>query len=449
MSPLDAGRASDDAAVMSDIAAARELCWANPRELPVERARERARRDFGLGIEQVDDAEARLARFAPLLMARFPETRPAGGVIESPLVEVPRMRAWLNSPAMGAALEGRLLLKRDGGLAIAGSVKARGGIYEVLRHTEDLALEHGLISGVDDDYAKLASDEARAFFSGYSVQVGSTGNLGMSIGIASAAVGFHAVVHMSVDAKQWKKDLLRAHGVEVVEYAGDYGEAVRAGRARSQADPTSYFVDDENSRDLFLGYAVAAKRLGAQLAGLGVAVDGDHPLYVYLPCGVGGAPGGITFGIRQVFGDAARCYFVEPTQAPCMLLGLVSGRHSDICVQDVGLSGRTDADGLAVGRSSGFVGRVIEPFMSGEFTVDDARLLPYTRALWDRERIFVEPSAAAAFQGPARIGRLCEPGPRATHVVWATGGSLVPSDVRARILGEDAAPRGLPTKPSR
>lgn len=198
-------------------------------------------------------------------MRCFPETRDRGGIIESVLTPIPNMQGHINEK-YGSELEGRLLLKQDSHLAIAGSVKARGGIYEVLKHTEDLALEHGLLSE-GDSYEKLADEECRKFFQDYTVQVGSTGNLGMSIGIMSAAVGYKAIVHMSADAKQWKKDLLRSHGVTVMEYESDYSEAVKHGRELSDQNPKSYFVDDENSRNLFLGYAVAAETSGEPAEG--------------------------------------------------------------------------------------------------------------------------------------------------------------------------------------
>lgn len=413
-----------------------ELLWRNPKMKPAAEVR------TDLTMADIDDAEARLARFAPFLMERFPELRETGGVIESALVPVPALKDRLNQ-RYGAGLAGTLLLKQDSHLAVAGSVKARGGIYEVLKHTEDLALEHGLLSGYEDDYRKLASPEARAFFSRFTVQVGSTGNLGLSIGVTGAAVGFRAVVHMSADARQWKKDKLRAHGVTVVEYAADYGKAVEEGRALSDADPMSYFVDDENSADLFLGYAVAARRLKGQLEALAVPVDEDHPLFVTIPCGVGGAPGGLTFGLKQLFGDHVHCFFAEPTQAPCMLLGMATGLHNQIAVQDVGLTGLTHADGLAVGRPSGFVGRVMEPYLSGEVTLRDRRIYDYMRDLWETEDVFIEPSACAAMQGPVLLGTteegkaylsahgLTEKMENAAHILWATGGSMVPEDIRA------------------
>ena len=423
--------------VLPRVAAAEEVLWLNPGLQSAETALPR----MELGMADILDAEARLQRFAPFIRERFPETVPRGGLIESPLTPIPRMQRLLEE-RFGAVIPGRLLLKQDSHLAIAGSVKARGGIYEVLKHTEELAMENGLLSETDD-YAKLASPEMREFFSRYTVQVGSTGNLGLSIGIASAAVGYKVIVHMSVDAKQWKKELLRAHGVQVIEYEADYGEAVKQGRARSDADPMSYFVDDENSRNLFLGYAVAALRLRQQLAEQNVAVDWEHPLLVTIPCGVGGAPGGVTFGLKHVFGDSVHCFFAEPTQAPCMLAGMATGLHSKVSVQDLGLTGLTEADGLAVGRPSGFVGGVMEPLLSGEVTIADPKLYTFMRALLESENIFLEPSACAAFQGPAELlrqqegrdyaarqGLTAERLANSTHIAWATGGALVPEDIR-------------------
>ncbi len=422
--------------LLKDIQSEKEIIWINPDKTDFQAACKCAE----LTMKDVEDAEARLLRFAPFIMKCFPETNDRNGIIESVLTPIPKMQKLINEK-YESGLTGRLLLKQDSHLAIAGSVKARGGIYEVLKHTEELALEHGLLT-MEDNYEKLASEEARAFFKQYTIQVGSTGNLGMSIGIMSAAIGYDVVVHMSADAKQWKKDLLRSHGVTVVEYESDYSEAVKNGRRLSDGNPMSYFVDDENSRNLFLGYAVAAKRLVGQLEELQVKVDKEHPMFVYIPCGVGGAPGGISFGLKQVFQDAVHCFFVEPTQAPCMVVGMATGLNSEVSVQDIGLTGLTHADGLAVGRPSGFVGSIMKPHLSGEFTIRDAKLYDYMRDLLESEGIFLEPSACAAFQGPVKLMRSTETQAylkknnltdcveSAVHIAWATGGSLVPLEVR-------------------
>ena len=409
-----------------------EVLWLNPNK----RLYEEVKDSFSVTSEEMKEAEALMQRFAPYLAAVFPETREAGGIVESPLRAIPEMEKCLRSQYRMP--EGQWLMKLDSELPVAGSVKARGGIYEVLQYTEKLAFEKGMLSA-EDDYSVLAEPKFRDFFGQYTIQVGSTGNLGLSIGIISAKLGFKVIVHMSADAKEWKKELLREKGVTVVEYNDDYSKAVQEGRRRSQSDPMSYFVDDENSRSLFLGYTVAGERVRRQLEEQHIPVDAEHPLFVYLPCGIGGAPGGIAFGLKHAFGDAVHCFFTEPADSCCMLLGMATGLHDGISVQDIGLSGKTMADGLAVGRPSAFVGRIMEPLLSGIATVQDAQLFQWMRSLLISEEIFIEPSSCAAF-APVQLGKDMERYiekehlrpfmKNAHHLAWATGGRLVPQEER-------------------
>nr|WP_025116125.1 D-serine ammonia-lyase [Lysinibacillus fusiformis] len=391
-----------------------------------------------LNEADVRDAEERLVRFAPYIAKVFPETEGTAGIIESPLVDVPAMKQSLQKTFQQPIL-GDLLLKCDSHLPISGSIKARGGIYEILKHAEDLVIQHNLLT-VDDDYSILASEKFRTFFSQYSIAVGSTGNLGLSIGIISSKLGFNVTVHMSADAKQWKKDLLRNSHVTVIEYEADYSKAVEEGRIQAEKDPTCYFVDDENSHDLFLGYAVAASRLKKQLDDLNITIDKHHPLMVYLPCGVGGGPGGIAFGLKLLFEDNVHCFFAEPTHSPCMLLGLLTGLHDQVSVQEIGIDNVTEADGLAVGRPSGFVGKTMEPFLSGNYTVSDEQLYKLLKELVDTEGIHLEPSALAGMLGPIKLFKegadylrklhLTEQMmSNSTHIIWGTGGSMVPEEI--------------------
>ena len=432
--------------LLRELRALKELSWFNPTVQPAAQALP----GVGLTVADIDAAADRLRRFAPYLAEVFPATRSSGGIIESPLVAVPAMQRLLGQ-AGGAPIPGQLWVKLDSELPVSGSIKARGGIYEVLKHAEDLALAAGLIDP-QGDYRQFASPRVRAFLGRHKVAVGSTGNLGLSIGIMSAQLGFQASVHMSSDARPWKKERLRAHGVRVFEYDSDYSVAVAQGRAEAAGDPSTYFVDDENSVSLFLGYAVAGRRLAGQLQALDVRVDADHPLLVYLPCGVGGGPGGVAFGLKTVFGDHVHCFFAEPTHAPCMLLGLYTGRHDALSVQDFGIDNVTAADGLAVGRASGFVGRRMAHLIDGCFTVDDDTLFRALSMLHDSEAIDIEPSAAAGFVGPVRVlahadglrhaGLDADRLAGATHIAWATGGSMVPPEEMAAYIARGAALRG-------
>lgn len=196
----------------------------------------------------------------------------------------------------------------------------------------------------------------------------------------------------------------------------------------------------------YLGYAVAAERLAAQFEAAGIKVDAEHPLFVYLPCGVGGGPGGVAFGLKLIWGDHVHCIFAEPTHSPCMFLGVYSGLHDATSVQDFGIDNLTAADGLAVGRPSGFVGKAMQRLLDGYYTVNDEALYRLLVLAHDQENARLEPSALAGMPGMvrvleapeylARMGLSAGRMQRATHLVWGTGGSMVPEAEFAAYLAK-------------
>ena len=423
---------------VSELIELKESSWFNPEITTFDEAV----KDVGLDATNIKDASDRLKRFAPYLCKAFPETAVTKGIIESEIISIDNMKKALEEK-FGTKITGKLLLKKDSHLPISGSIKARGGIYEVLFHAEELAMKAGLLKP-EDDYSKLFSEEFKNFFKNYKIAVGSTGNLGLSIGIMSAKLGFNVSVHMSADAREWKKKKLRANGVNVVEYQNDYSVAVAQGREEAKKDPSCFFIDDENSKTLFLGYSVAGERLKSQLDSMGIIVDKDHPLFVYLPCGVGGGPGGVAFGVKNQYKDNAHCIFAEPTHSPCMYLGVYTGLHEKISVQDIGIDNVTAADGLAVGRPSGFVGRAMHRLIDGYYTISDDEMYRLLALLNEKENVKLEPSALAGMEGPIRVAQNEEYLKRmgfdektlanATHIVWATGGGMVPVEEMTKYL---------------
>ena len=419
--------------IIKSIVNTEELFWKNKNHLPFEA--ERAK--INITGDDITDAELLLKRFSPYILKAFPETTSHNGLIESALKETTRLKNAIKD-FVSTEIEGKLCLKCDNQLPISGSIKARGGIYEVLKHAEDIALESGLLT-MDDDYSILSTEKFRDLFSRHKLSVGSTGNLGLSIGIMGSELGFKVTVHMSADARQWKKDMLKTKGVNVIEYDSDYSKAVKEGRKIADSEPNNHFVDDENSVNLFLGYAVAGKRVGKQLEEQNILVDKDHPLFVYLPCGVGGGPGGVAFGLKMIYGDDVHVFFVEPTHSPCVMLGMITGKHDKVCVQDFGIDNITCADGLAVGRASSFIGTTLEHTIDGFFTVSDENMFICLKLMWDSENIKLEPSALAGISSILNFHKnedikkytdsLSIKRKNITHLAWATGGDMVPEAI--------------------
>ena len=81
---------------------------------------------------------------------------------------------------------------------------------------------------------------------------------------------------------------------------------------------------------------------------------------------------------------------------------------------------------------------MMKTLLSGCYTIQDEKLYPFLAALADSENIFIEPSSCASFTGPALVeadaawresrGLTAEKMANATHILWATGGSMVPEE---------------------
>ncbi|MCT9827740.1 D-serine ammonia-lyase [Pseudomonas veronii] len=396
--------------------------------------------DRVIGKSDIHKTYKRFVRFSNVLKTLFPELEGTDGFIDSALLPADTLQS-----ALGLAKNnGSLFIKADHSLPVAGSIKARGGIHEVLEFAERIALENNLITvDTPDD---ITNPDSRKLLSKYKVSVGSTGNLGLSIGIIASALGFEATVHMSADAKEWKKQRLRDRGVNVVEHDGDYAAAVAAGRTAAEKDPFCHFVDDESSFSLFAGYSAAALRLKEQLDEKSITINKDNPLFVYIPCGVGGAPGGIAFGLAHTFGSNVHCFFAEPTASACFMVAMMDRSGTNPSVYDVGLDNRTEADGLAVPKASECAVNVMRPTLSGIFTVEDDTLFRHVHTAAVTEEIRIEPSAAAAFDGPRWLTKtpvgegylrrhdLQQHMVNATHIIWTTGGLFVPEVEYQRFL---------------
>jgi D-serine dehydratase len=130
--------------------------------------------------------------------------------------------------------------------------------------------------------------------------------------------------------------------------------------------------------------------------------------------------------------------FVEPVSMPAFLLGRLTGLDDGISVGDVGLGALTLADGLAVGRPSGFVGKAVGDRVRGYATVTDDDLLRTLAVAEAAAGLRLEPSACAGLRAAGQLA--AEEGAASngaagagTHIAWLTGGSLMPDEEYAQL----------------
>lgn len=423
------------AALKSALLEKRPLMWANPNLRPLERAGA----DVPAMGEKVAKTCENWVRMAPLLSACFPALQPKRGRLRSQLLPVPGLERMMPRDA------GRYFVKSDNDLQVSGSTHVRGAIYEVTLLAMVLGRKLGLLSG-DEGPMALASPEARRAFSAYKVVTASAGNLGLAVGRAAQGLGFQAEVHMPRSARSWIERELRACGINVVLHSGGFRKANAQALAAAEVERTSYFVDEKHSKLLFFGASAAAAELQAQLVRQNIQIGADHPLFLYLPCGSGSAPGGIALGARQMFGRHVHCFFAEPVCTPRTLAALSSPRHEPVNVRDMGLRSRTAAAGLSEPELAPLVAGAMETQLSGVYTVEDDTMFRWLAQAQDRAGLQLDPGSAASLAGPEMLmrseagkaylkkHRLQDKMDQAVHVMWATAGGCMPDADYERCL---------------
>lgn len=224
----------------------------------------------GYGHIYMKAAQNRYMRFMPFFAAAFPETESRKGIIESELIEVTD-----TSSVTKEFFCGRIFLKDDSKLPVGGSLYSRGSIHELLHLTEKLLQKEKLLSPTEN-YSKIFTPPIEEFLSNYTVYT-ANGNLETGVQAVATKLGFK----------------------------------VSAAKENSENDEFGFFIGDASSEDLFFGCSSAALRLKVQLNKAHVTVDDAHPLFVVIPSDTAEAAAGVFFGLKELFGDSAHCFFVE------------------------------------------------------------------------------------------------------------------------------------------
>lgn len=381
----------------------------------------------GHGFIEMKAAQNRFMRFLPYISTVFEDTAPRKGVIESQLLAIPQMESWLC--AQGIQVQGKLFLKDDAHLPVCGSVAARGGVHTILKIAEQLAFKEKILHPTDK-YGVVDSDSFRAFYGRYNLSVSAGEEMAVCASRLGKKLGFHVDNEVQENAPDWLKMLLEEKVPET---------------ENEQERPT-ILIDTLEDEDIFFGHATAALRLKMQLFKAGVEVDLDHPLFVYIPCKSGMACGGLTYGLRQTFGDGVHCFGVETQPSGGIIKALQSYTEQES--DDVA----ADAESMQMDMEtetpdiSSFSVQMMHSLLSGCMTSDAEWQKQYQTQLYKQEHIFMSPASCAGFDALRQVTvddsfrdylvrhRLEEKMSQATHIVWGTSGGYIPEEEQRKML---------------
>jgi threonine dehydratase len=214
---------------------------------------------------------------------------------------------------------------------------------------------------------------------GTAVAAFSSGNHAQAVAIAAALLGTTATILMPEDAPPAKLEATRGYGAEVVTYDRWTQDRTALGRA----------LAEERGLALVPPYEHPLVMAGQGTAALELIEDAGPLAALVVPVGGGGLLAGCAT-VAKALDSSTRVIGVEPETADDTRRSLEVGERIDLGVP------QTIADGLQVSTPGELTFEVVRRRADAIVTVSDAELVDAMRFAFDRLKLVLEPSGAAA-----------------------------------------------------
>jgi threonine dehydratase len=207
----------------------------------------------------------------------------------------------------------------------------------------------------------------------------SSGNHAQGVALAARLLGVPATIVMPTDAPAVKLAATREYGAEVVFYE----------RERSHREEIAQAVADERGATLVPPFDDPRIVAGAGTAGLELLEEAGDLDAIVVPVGGGGLMGGTAIAAHGIDRDIA-LYGVEPKAGDDIAQSLARGERVTIPVP------KTIADGLQTTAPGELTFAIAREHVRAVVSVSDDELCDAMRFAFERMKLVIEPSGAAA-----------------------------------------------------
>lgn len=222
----------------------------------------------------------------------------------------------------------------------------------------------------------------------------SSGNHAQGVALAARLLGIPATIVMPFDAPEVKVAATREYGAEVVHYE----------RERSHREEIARGIAAERGATVVPPFDDARIVAGAGTAALELIEDAGPLDAIVVPVGGGGLMGGTAIAAHPPLrlrsgqagsgrADSIAIYGVEPEAGDDFAQSLGRGSRVTIAVP------KTIADGLQTTSPGELTFRIAREHVTAIVTVGDDALRDAMRFAFERMKLVVEPSGAAALAG--------------------------------------------------